>query len=207
MSKRILVLFSVVALLIGALSGCAAAPAATPAAATQAPAPTAVPPTTAPEPTAVPPTAVPEPTAVPPTAVPEPTAVPPTEAPAQTSGVPADAALKVTGLVNTEIGWTEDAVRAMDTIEAQSTNKSGETSTYTGVPILKLLELAGGPKEGATKVVLVADDGFTSEISLAEVQACTDCIASFREKGGFSSVMPGFPGNAQVKGLVEIQLQ
>ena len=33
-------------------------------------------------------------------------------------GIPADAALKITGAVETEIGWTEDQVRAMDTTEA-----------------------------------------------------------------------------------------
>ena len=58
-------------------------------------------------------------------------------------GIPADAALKITGAVETEIGWTEDQIRAMDTVEAESTNKSGETSTYTGVSINDLLDKAG----------------------------------------------------------------
>jgi len=122
------------------------------------------------------------------------------------AGIPENAALKITGQVKQEIGWTEEAVRAMGMIEAQSTNKQGETSTYTGVPINKLLELAG-IGEGATAMVLVADDGFTAELPLADVQACADCIASFRSKGGFSAVMPGFPSSAQVKGLIEIQVK
>ncbi len=49
------------------------------------------------------------------------------------SGVPANAALKVTGNVKVEVGWTEEKVRSMDTIQAESTNKQGETKTYTGV--------------------------------------------------------------------------
>jgi tungstate transport system substrate-binding protein len=117
---------------------------------------------------------------------------------------PADVALKITGKVDKEMGWTEEEVRAMDTIEAESTNKQGETSTYTGVPITKLLEVAGVQSDGST-LVYIADDGFTAEVPLADVQACADCIVSFRNQGGFSIVMPGFPSNVQVKGVIEIQ--
>jgi hypothetical protein len=44
-------------------------------------------------------------------------------------------------------------------------------------------------------------------VTLAEIQACTDCIVSFRNNGGFSTVLPGFPNNVQVKGVVEIQVR
>jgi DMSO/TMAO reductase YedYZ molybdopterin-dependent catalytic subunit len=122
-----------------------------------------------------------------------------------TGGIPADAALKITGAVETEIGWTEDQVRAMDTTEAESTNKDGETKTYTGVSINDLLDKAG--VEGATTLTFVADDGYSADVPLADVQACADCIVSFRNQGGFSTVLPGFPGNAQVKGVAEIQVK
>jgi hypothetical protein len=128
----------------------------------------------------------------------------PAEAPA--GGIPEGAALKITGKVDQEIGWLEEDVRAMETMEAESTNKQGETETYTGVSINKLLEMAG-PAADATKVVFVADDGYTAEVALAELQACADCIVSFRTQGGFSIVMPGFPGGVQVKGVIEIQVQ
>ena len=121
-------------------------------------------------------------------------------------GVPEDAALKVTGNVSQEVGWTEEDVRAMDTVEAESTNKEGETKTYTGVPINALLELAGVGAD-ATTLTYVADDDYTADVSLSDVQACGDCIVSFRNQGGFSIVMPGFPGNVQVKGVVEIQVK
>jgi len=122
------------------------------------------------------------------------------------SGIPENAALKITGNVDQEIGWTEEQVRAMDTIDAESTNKNGETSTYTGVPIKDLLDKAG-VKADATTIVFVADDDYTAEVTLAEVQGCADCIVSFRNQGGFSTVMPGFPGSLQVKGVIEIQVK
>jgi hypothetical protein len=128
----------------------------------------------------------------------------PAEMPA--GGIPEGAALKITGNVSQEIGWLEEDVRAMETMDAESTNKSGETTTYTGVSINKLLEMAG-PAADATTVVFVAEDGYTAEVTLAEVQGCADCIVSFRNQSGFSIVMPGFPSNLQVKGVVEIQVK
>jgi tungstate transport system substrate-binding protein len=125
---------------------------------------------------------------------------------AEEGGEMADAALQVTGMVENEMAWAEEEVRAMETIEAESTNKAGETKTYTGVPVNALLEEAG-VQEGAATVVYVAEDGYTAEVPLADVQACADCIVSFRNQGGFSIVMPDFPGNLQVKGVVEIQVQ
>jgi hypothetical protein len=44
-------------------------------------------------------------------------------------------------------------------------------------------------------------------VALAEVQASADCIVSSRNQGGFSTVLPGFPGNVRVKGVVEIQVK
>lgn len=123
-----------------------------------------------------------------------------------TGGIPADAALKITGNVNGEIGWSEKDIRAMDTTQTDFTNKDGETNTYTGVPLNDLLDKAGVKSE-ATALVFVADDGFTSEVDLAEVKACADCIVGFRDEGGFVMVMPGFSNKAQVKGVIEIQVK
>jgi DMSO/TMAO reductase YedYZ molybdopterin-dependent catalytic subunit len=121
-------------------------------------------------------------------------------------GIPADAALKITGMVESEIGWTEEKIRSMDTMDAESTNSKDETETYTGVSMNDLLGKAG-PTSEATTLVFVADDGYTAEVSLAEVQACEDCIFSFRNQGGFRTVLPGFPGNVQVKGVIEVQVK
>ncbi len=117
-----------------------------------------------------------------------------------------EAALQVTGNVDAQMAWDEETVRAMDTIEAERENNDGEMSTYTGVPIKALLAEAG-VADGATTVVFVAEDGYTAEADLAEVQACDDCIVSFRNQGGFSIVMPGYSGKLQVKGVVEIQVK
>ena len=127
-----------------------------------------------------------------------------TEAPATEAPVPV-IALKVTGSVASEQAWTEDQVKAMKTLSVEATNKKGEKATYTGVLISELIA-AAQPNTDANTVVFVADDGFTAEIGLADVTNCADCIVSFRDQGGFSTVLPGQEGKLQVKGVIEIQL-
>jgi len=112
----------------------------------------------------------------------------------------------ITGLVKNPMGWAEDEIRGMETTDAVSQNKDGQNETYTGVLIATLLNMAE-PKNDATTLVLVADDGYSVEVPLADVLACADCILSFRSNGGFSSVLPGFAKNTNVKGIVEIQVK
>lgn len=116
------------------------------------------------------------------------------------------AALSVTGKVENELFWTEEDVKALNFLDVESTNSKGETETYTGVLIADLLSLAG-LKPNAETLVLVADDGYTAEIALADIMACDNCILSFRSKGGFSSVIPGAENSLQVKGVVELQVK
>ncbi len=125
---------------------------------------------------------------------------------AQAAGVPDNAAFKITGGVKTEVGWTEDKLRSMDAIEAEYTGKDGETKTYSGVRISDLLSKAD-PEDDATTVVFVADDGYSAEAPLADIEACADCIVAFQNQGGFSIVAPGFSGKVQVKGVVEMQVK
>jgi len=114
--------------------------------------------------------------------------------------------LAITGLVDNEMFWTEEEVRAMPTVEVEATNNQGAAETYTGVPLSELLA-AAGVQDGATTIVFVGDDGYTAEVSLEELNACEDCIISFRNQGGFRSLMPGFPGSVNVRGVVEIQVK
>jgi hypothetical protein len=122
------------------------------------------------------------------------------------NGGGSSAGLKITGLVDSQMTWTEGEVHAMETMDAISTNSSGEESTYTGVSINALLDEAG-VQDSASTVVFVADDGTGAEASLEDVRGCNDCIVSFRNRGGFSIVMPGYPDDLQVKGVVEIKVQ
>jgi hypothetical protein len=117
-----------------------------------------------------------------------------------------EVALKVTGNVASEKGWSEAKIKAMDTIDTDYTNKDGVTSTYTGALITDLLAEAK-PNADATTVTFVANDGYTAEVTLEELNACPNCIVSPMDDGGFRIVMPDFSSKLQVKGVVEIQVK
>jgi tungstate transport system substrate-binding protein len=129
-------------------------------------------------------------------------------------GAPAEAeaageapvALRVTGKVQTEIGWTEEQLQGMPMVDAVVENSQGESETQTGVPMLALLEEAQ-VQEGATKVVLVGDDGYTAEVEMADMLACDDCVVSFRNQGGLRSAMPNLSRKTHVRGLIELRVE
>jgi len=118
----------------------------------------------------------------------------------------ASAGLKITGSVKTPQTLTDEQIKAMTTLQADFTDKQGQTTAYTGVLIADLLKLAE-PNADAKTLVFVGSDGYTAEIALAEVLACPNCIVGFVDAGGYLTVMPGFSGKVQVKGVVEIQVK
>ena len=117
-----------------------------------------------------------------------------------------DVALKVTGKVDNEKAWTEAEIKGMKTMEAERANKEGVMETFTGVSINDLLNEAGVQSD-ASKVFMIADDGYEAEVALADLQACSNCIVAFQPQSGFSSILPDFPNNVQVKGVVELRLE
>ncbi len=114
--------------------------------------------------------------------------------------------LTISGKVAKEITWSEAQVRAMPTAQATAKNSSGQESTYTGVPVNALLDQAG-PQAGATTIVFTGEGGQTAQAELDKVRACSACVVSFRSRGGFSLVMPGFADGVQLKGLTGIEVK
>jgi hypothetical protein len=63
-------------------------------------------------------------------------------------------------------------------------------------------------KPEATKVILTAKDGYSAEVSLAEVLACPKCLLAFTDTpGSFQLVLPDFESNFWVKDLARIEIQ
>ncbi len=115
----------------------------------------------------------------------------------------AEPALTLSGTV--EAAWTADELNAMPQVEAEYTNKDGETSKFSGVLISDLLA-AASVTDYAT-ISLIASDGFSADVTKEELVACANCIVAFDEDGTLRSVMPGLAGKQNVKGLVEISVQ
>ena len=174
-----LVLITILVLVISLLSACGA-PEPTPA-------PTPVPPTPAPKVEA-------SPTPVPPT---------PTPAPKVEAGPPA---LVVKGKVAQELSLTMDDLKGQEVVKITAEHPKKGQGEYEGVRLKGLLEKAG-LQEGAAALLLAADDGYSIEVALADVQKCEDCLVSFRAEGGLLAVMPGMPSNTWVKGLISIEVK
>jgi len=124
----------------------------------------------------------------------------------QESAIQESAAMIVVGKVNHDISFLEEDIRLMETIDIQAENSSGTKDTYSGVPILALLELAG-IKSDAASVIFSNEEGKSLEISMEDLQNCEDCIFSFRNKGGFSLVVPGIKEGVQVKGVNKAEVK
>jgi hypothetical protein len=143
-----------------------------------------------------------EPTAVPPTAEP-PTAVPPTEAPAAAS----TPTLMVTGLVANELALAEADLRALEVVDLQAEHPKKGLQDYTGVRMSTLMALAQVKPEAAT-MVITASDGFSAEIDVLTLTACTDCLLAFTDTPeSFTAVMPGQSSKLWVKDVVSLEFK
>ncbi len=115
--------------------------------------------------------------------------------------------LTITGLVDQPLGFMEADLREMDVLQITAEHPKSGSADYEGVSLKALLEMAG-IQDGATTLVITAGDGYSGEVSLAEVLACEDCLLGFTntlEK--FKVVMPGFDSGAWVKEVVSLEVK
>jgi DMSO/TMAO reductase YedYZ molybdopterin-dependent catalytic subunit len=119
---------------------------------------------------------------------------------------PEPVTLTVTGAVNNELKLTDKALHAMNVVTLNLVHPKNGAMDYTGVRLNDLLNQAG-IKAGAGSVTFTASDGFTNELDLATIQACTDCLVAFdpTTSGALNLAMPGqTSGKAWVNGLITI---
>ena len=108
-----------------------------------------------------------------------------------------------TALLVGDKAYTMSQLEGMETLEVEYTGKDDEVTIYSGVLVLDLLAEAG--LEGET-VVFTASDGYEAEVAFSELEGCADCVVAFDDKE-LRLVLPGFPGNVQVKGLVVLSVK
>ncbi len=135
----------------------------------------------------------------------EPTAVVTETVPVTPTGA---ADIVITGLVENTLSLTEADLRAMEVVTITANHPTKGTPTdYPGIRLSTLFEMAK-IKDGATKIVVTAADGFTAEIFLAEIEACPDCLLGFTNTPGkFKLVMPGLPSGVWVKDVISIEVK
>jgi tungstate transport system substrate-binding protein len=130
----------------------------------------------------------------------------PSAKPAAPSASSGDVALTITGLVEKELKLTMDAVKAIGLVKATLEHPKKGKTDYEGVKMSALLAQAK-PKPEAKKVVLVASDGFTAEVTLDALNQCADCMMAFGDGGKIHAAMPGMESNAWVKDVIKIEVK
>ncbi len=126
-----------------------------------------------------------------------------------TLSVPEPVTLTVNGLVNHELQLTDSALHAMTVVTLNLVHPKNGATDYTGVRLSDLLSEAG-IQAGAATVTFTASDGFSNDLDLATVQACTDCMVAFdpTTPGVYNLAMPGqTSGKAWVNSLVTITIK
>jgi len=126
----------------------------------------------------------------------------PMAAPAAAEPAMAEAALTLSGAA-TQVSWSMEDLKGLETIETDYTNKDGETTTYTGVAFSALLAEAG--IDSFTSLTLVAADEYTADVTAEELVGCPNCIVAF-DDDSLRSVMPDLSGKLNVKDLIEIRI-
>lgn len=115
-------------------------------------------------------------------------------------------ALTITGALDKEQKLALDALKGMSPVKLNLEHPKSGKADYTGVRLNALLD-AAQVKSTATKLVLTASDGFTSEVMLADVRKCVDCLVAFAADGSLITAMPGMTGSAWAKNLVKIEVK
>jgi DMSO/TMAO reductase YedYZ molybdopterin-dependent catalytic subunit len=128
-----------------------------------------------------------------------------------TPTAPAPAAsgdLVITGMVEKQMNLTDADLNAMQVVSISTQPpKQTTTQSYTGVRLNDLLEQAG-VKAGAAAVLFTASDGYSAEVSLADIRACPDCLLAFSgTAGSYFTVMPGMLGNNWTKNVIKVEVK
>jgi DMSO/TMAO reductase YedYZ molybdopterin-dependent catalytic subunit len=96
----------------------------------------------------------------------------------------------------------------MKTLKVNAENsKKKVKEDYEGVSLNALLDSAG-IKDGATKLVVTAADGYTTEVNLSDVRPCPNAILAFTDiPGKWTLVLPDLPSSSWAKEVVKIEVK
>jgi hypothetical protein len=133
--------------------------------------------------------------------------LPATAEPAATEAPAATGSLVITGLVNQEMGFMEADLRALDVLTINAEHPKNGKQDFDGVSLNALLDMAV-VKDGAKILFVTSADGYTTEVSLSDVRACTNCLLGFTNTAEkFKLVMPNLPSGTWAKDVIKIEVK
>jgi len=114
----------------------------------------------------------------------------------------ASGAIKVDGMVDDPVGLTYGRLQNMGPVTATVEHPKNGPTEYTGVRFSTLFALLGVQGD-ATTMKMIASDGYSWSVALADVEAEADAMISLSE-GKLNAVLPGQSSKAWVKDVVEL---
>jgi DMSO/TMAO reductase YedYZ molybdopterin-dependent catalytic subunit len=136
----------------------------------------------------------------------------PAAKPAQTtqpaSAVTGSTALAISGAVETPMQWSLADLKAIGTVKLDLVHPKLGKGTYEGVRFSNLLSLAK-PTANAKTLTFISSDGYKTDVPLADVLKCSDCLVAIDSAGALSAAMPipGIEGAAWAKLLTKIEVK
>lgn len=117
---------------------------------------------------------------------------------------PGAAPVAVGGLVDMPTTFSAADLQVLAQATIKATNRDGVEEEYTGVLLSTLLTTVGIQAE-ATTLVFTGGDGYTQEVTLADLNADPDAIIVIDEGGALRNIIPTMMPKYWVKGLVSIE--
>jgi DMSO/TMAO reductase YedYZ molybdopterin-dependent catalytic subunit len=114
-------------------------------------------------------------------------------------------ALTIIGAVDNPQFLKTEALKVMQAVKIKAEHPKQGMQDYEGVRLNALLDLAS-VKSSATKLVMTSSDGFVSEVMLADVRKCADCLLAYSDKK-LNAAMPGMLSNFWAKDVVKIEVK
>ena len=130
----------------------------------------------------------------------------PTATPAAAPSAQTTAVLSVAGAVEKPMSWSLAELKAVGTVKLDLMHPKTGKGTYEGVRLSVLLNLLK-PASTAKTLTFSASDGYKSDVALADVLKCADCLIAIDGSGTLSAAMPGMEGAAWARNLVKIEVK
>jgi hypothetical protein len=105
-----------------------------------------------------------------------------------------------------EWAWTELETLDTITITVSGPGENDAEMEYTGISLAAFLEAASVGADAEILSVTATDD-YTVEIELAAAHECAECMIVLEDDGSLRLVMPNFPSNNWVVGVVSLEAQ
>jgi DMSO/TMAO reductase YedYZ molybdopterin-dependent catalytic subunit len=131
-----------------------------------------------------------------------------TSTPKATSPSQATAAvLSISGAVEKPMSWSLTEIKSQGVVTLELNHPKKGKGTYEGVRLAALIA-AAKPTASAKTVTFSASDAFKTDLALADVLKCADCLLTIDGAGALGTAIPySVEGAAWVRDLVKIEVK